>query len=482
MPLHSRAAGPAPLRVLHLGLGAFHRAHQAVFMQRLHDRGDRRWVLAAGNIRDDDGPVVAALHRCHGRYTLETVAPDGARTWCRIEALGEVVPYTADLSGLVALAADPATRIISCTVTESGHGLDAHGALAAGTAAVRTDIAALRDGRPVRTLHGVLARLLAARRAAAAGPVTLLCCDNIRHGGQHMRAALLEFLALAGEPALRDWVGANTCSPDGMVDRITPRPDAGVRARALAATGSDDPAAVMSEAWLQWVLEDRFIAGRPHWEAAGVELVADGASVTAHEEAKIRILNGAHSGIAWAGALRGHRTIDAAIADPRIRWLVREHMMEVAIPCLRARAAGGGPDLPAYADAVLERFGNAALGDTVERVAADSLHKLAGFVAPNVHDLHTAGAGLDRAARLPVLLLLFLRRHLRGGLPFTLRDPALGAAAVADLVQADDPVAAFAGLAPLWGRLAHDPLLLAGLRRAVAEVVRRLDLPPDDRL
>ena len=237
----------SPLVMLHLGLGSFHRAHQAVYQQALHDAGDTRWVLAGGNIRPDMVETITALVAQDGAYTLETISPAGDHDYQRISSIRQVIPYDPALAGLVAVAANPATRIVSFTVTEAGYYLDAAHRLDLGFADLAADLAAARAGHAGSTVYGALTALLRARRAAGAGPLTLLNCDNLRHNGDRARGGLLQFIDLLGDADLLAWVLHNTTSPNAMVDRITPRPTADVVARVLAATGVHDPAALMGE-------------------------------------------------------------------------------------------------------------------------------------------------------------------------------------------------------------------------------------------
>src|SRR6478672_6465947 len=247
-----------PKRILHLGLGAFHRAHQVPYLQDLHEGGDREWQLAAGNLRDDQPAIEAALLAQPDGFTLETVSPDGARHYRRINALGHVVAHVPGLEPLLGLGADADTRIVSCTVTEAGYYLDAEGRLDTDSNEIAADLDARRRGQAGSTIHGALAALLERRIRTRAGGLTLLSCDNLRHNGDRLCSGLDQFLALAGEHATRDWLAEYATFPNAMVDRITPRPDAAVRERVRAATGRDDPAAVMSERFRQWVIEDRF--------------------------------------------------------------------------------------------------------------------------------------------------------------------------------------------------------------------------------
>ena len=282
--------------ILHLGLGSFHRAHQAVYIHELRQLGDLRWAIAGGNLRPDMAETIAALQAQGGRYTLETVTPQGERRYTRIESIQRVIPYQDDLAPLIATGADPATRIISFTVTEAGYYLDADNRLDWATFPdLRADLEAVQAGQAGHTIYGGLVSILRARMQAGAGAVTLMNCDNLRHNGDRSRGGLLQFIDALGDLALKVWVETHTTSPNAMVDRITPRPTPDVAERVKAATGWEDKAALMGESFIQWVIEDQFIAGRPAWEKVGVEMVD---SVQAYEEAKIRLLNATHSCIA----------------------------------------------------------------------------------------------------------------------------------------------------------------------------------------
>jgi D-arabinitol 4-dehydrogenase len=446
-------------RILHLGLGAFHRAHQAVYLQKLHDAGDRAWTLASGNIRPDDAATVDALRRAGGAYTLETITPQGERSYQRITAISQVLPWDPQLSAVMEVGADPATRIVSFTVTEAGYYLSGQDDLDLQHPDVAADLQAARAGAPGSTIYGALCALLRARTAAGAGPLTLMSCDNLRHNGGRSRKALLQFLEAVGDASLLDWARTHTTSPDAMVDRITPRPTPEVAERVRQATGVADPAALMAESFIQWVVQDDFAAGRPAWEQAGVQMVS---SVAAFEEAKIRLLNATHSCIAWAGTLAGHGFIHEGARDPRIRQLAHEYVTEDAIPAL-----GASPlDLPAYRDLVLDRFCNAAILDTNQRVASDSFAKIPTFIVPTIRDRLAQGHGFVATAALPVLFLAFLQQWHRGALPFAHRDQAMDEAAAHAICASADPLAALAAVPALWGPLASHPALLQALRQA----------------
>ena len=457
--------------ILHLGLGSFHRAHQAVYVQKLLDCGENAWSLAGGNLRPDMLETVAALQAQNGAYTLETISPEGEHQYQRIHAIKKVVAFEPGIAGLIALAAMAQTAVISFTVTEAGYYLDAANRLDLSFADLTADIALAKNGRAGQTIYGALVALLRARMTKLpgdAGNVTLLNCDNLRHNGDRSRSGLLQFVDLIGDSALKAWIETHTSSPNAMVDRITPRPTADVVQRVKAATGVDDPAALMGESFIQWVIEDNFCAGRPAWEKVGVQMVQ---SVAPFEEAKIRLLNATHSCIAWAGTLVGYQYIHEGTHDARIRKLAYDYVTDDVIPCLHKADQPSPVDLPAYRDVVLARFGNAAIRDTNQRVAMDGFSKIPGFIAPTIRERLSKGESIASVAMLPALFLAYLQRWHRGLIPYDYQDQAMDVASAHAMCASTDPVSAFCADKVLWGELSGNADLIAALRAAALRVI-----------
>jgi len=452
-----------PLVMLHLGLGSFHRAHQALYLHRLRQTGDTRWVIAGGNIRPDMAETLAALRAQGGEYTLETVTPAGVRRYERVTSIQRVVPYDAGLVGLIEIGADANTRIVSFTVTEAGYYLDANHRLDLAFDDLASDVEAAKKGLPGKTIYGALTAILRARREAGAGPVTLLNCDNLRHNGDRTRAGLTQFIEHVGDNALLDWIGERVSFPNSMVDRITPRPAPELVARVEAATGRADAAPVMAESFIQWVIEDRFAAGRPSWDTVGVQMVD---SVDPYEEAKIRILNATHSCIAWAGTLAGHRFIHEGTQDAAIRQIAFDYVTDDVIPVLQPSRI----DLAAYRDVVLERFANADIRDTNQRVAMDAFSKIPGFIVPTIRDRLSRGQSIASVAMLPALFLAYLQRWHEGRIPYTYEDQAMDPAAAHAICESADPVDALCRDTILFGDLAGDPRVSDAVRLATKRV------------
>jgi D-arabinitol 4-dehydrogenase len=453
-----------PYVILHLGLGSFHRAHQAVYLHELIQRGDDGWVLAGGNLRPDMADTVAALQAQGGAYTLETVSPAGDRHYERITSIRQIIPYEPSLAGLIEVGADAATRIISFTVTEAGYYLDSHNRLETTYTELASDLA----GTTRSTIYGALAAILNERKKRGSGPVTLLNCDNLRSNGERFKAGFTDFLTRRNDAALLAWVQTSTSAPNDMVDRITPRPLPEVAARVETATGFKDGAPVMGEKFIQWVIEDHFINGRPAWEKVGAEMVA---SVLPYEEAKIRILNASHSCFAWAGTLIGLDYIHEGVANAAIRRMAFDYVTSDVMPSLAAATDPYPLDLASYRDVVIDRFSNPHLRDTNQRVAADGFAKIPGFLWPTFRECLARGASIAATAKLPALFFEFLGRWHRGELPYAYQDQGMDVAAAHAIFGAPDPLLAFASDPILWGPLAGDARLVAALRAAHLEVL-----------
>lgn len=441
---------------MHIGAGSFHRAHQAWYLHQLRQQGDDRWSIALGNVRDDATPLLEQLAAQKGEYVLETVTPEGKRAYETVTSIRQVLPWDSEISALVERGAAEETRVIAFTVTEAGYYLTPEYELDLQQSDIKADL----NGE-IRTIYGALSRILTRRVANGGAPVTLLNCDNLRHNGERFRQGFLAFLAAKGEQALADWVRDNTTSPNTMVDRITPRPTPDIAERVKAATGKEDAVPVMAESFIQWVIEDNFIAGRPALEKVGVELVA---SVLPWEEAKIRILNATHSGIAWAGTLIGLQHIDESTRQKAIYQLAWDYVSQDVIPSLSPSPL----DLAAYRDEVLARFSNPYIKDTNQRVAADGLSKIPGMVTPTLYECYQRGAMPAASAVLPALFFLFLQRWAQDDLPYSYQDGVMQPDALRALFAGADPLSAYLHDEGLFGELATSSEFHTLMARTVA--------------
>lgn len=450
---------------MHIGAGSFHRAHQAWYLHKLREQGDESWSIALGNIRNDAVPLLNQLAAQDGEYVLETVTPEGERDYETITSLRKILPWDSEISALVEQGANPLTRVIGFTVTEAGYYLTPEFTLDLNQADVKADL-----GGDIRTIYGALSHILTERVAQGGAPVTLLNCDNLRHNGERFREGFLAFLTAKGDTALADWVRSHTTSPNTMVDRITPRPTPDVAERVQAATGKQDGAAVMAESFIQWVIEDDFIAGRPALEKVGVELVE---SVLPWEEAKIRILNATHAAIAWAGTLIGLNYIDDSTRHPSIYQLAHNYVTQDVIPSLSPSPL----DLADYRDVVLARFSNPYIKDTNQRVGADGLSKIPGMVTPTLQECYQRGAQPTATAVIPALFFLFMQRWANDDLPYSYQDGALQVDALRKQFARVDPLKAFLSDSALFAELATDEAFHELVTRRVASLQQWLKQP-----
>lgn len=350
--------------IVHIGLGGFHRSHLARYVHDLMeiDPDALNWGIIGSGLRESDAPLLRALERQDGLYTLVERDGDG-ETRSVIGSIVRVIDASASTAALIEAIARPQIRIVSITVSEAGYHLDpATKTLALDAPAVRHDIT---GPRPPRTMPGVLVEAFRQRRDRGMPAFTALSCDNIQHNGRVLRGAVLT-LAEQTDAALASWIAENGRFPSAMVDRITPVPVRGEIEALSSKTGIADEVAVFSERFRQWIIEDDFAADRPDWSKVGARFVQD---VVPYEAMKLRLLNASHLAIAGLGALRGHETVEQTMGDASIRRYMQRLMDEEIGPLL---APVPGVDLAQYKATLLARFANPAIRDTVRRINTDA--------------------------------------------------------------------------------------------------------------
>lgn len=382
--------------IVHIGVGGFHRAHQAMYLDRLMNEGKALdWGIIGLGVMPSDVRMRDALAGQDHLYTLTTKAPDGAED---ARVIGSIIDYRFapdDPAGTVELLADPSIRIVSLTVTEGGYNIDhVTGEFVHDNANIAHDREELAAGRTgdLRTFFGLVTAALAARRDAGVAPFTVMSCDNIQGNGE---AAERTFLAFADsvDDSLGAWVRENVAFPNSMVDRITPETTDGDR-EDVAARGYTDAWPVVSEDFTQWVLEDKFTAGRPPYEEVGVEVVED---VVPYELMKLRLLNASHQGLCYFGHLAGHRMVHDVMADQRFVDFLLAYMEKEATPTLRPLP---GVDLDDYRHTLIARFGNTAVKDTVARLCAESSDRIPKWLLPVVRENLEAGRSVRLSAAI----------------------------------------------------------------------------------
>ena len=463
--------------IVHLGLGAFHRAHQAVFTEdAAAAASEDHWGILG--VTQRSARVAEQLRPQDGLYSVLTKG----RSSSSLRVIGSMrgaAFLQADTALVLDAIAAPTTAIVSSTVSEKGYRRAPGGGpdlddvdLACDLAAVGAEITGPTSATdvPARTPVGALVRGLARRFVADAGPITIVCCDNMTDNGRVLAELVHGALDAVGGPdveKLRAWVVESVRFPSTMVDRITPATTAEHQAQARELLGLRDEGLVVAEPFSQWVIEDDFAGARPRWELAGATFTSE---VAPWERAKLRLLNGAHSAVAYLGALRGFTMIDEAVCDPEIASLVRQMMAHDVIPTL---TAPDGVDLAAYGEQILERFANPSTGYTTIQVAGDGSQKLPIRVLGTVADRLAAGVVPTAAVRAVAAWVVFVARGQDDlGRALRLDDPLaerLREVAAGDEAGLTDRMLSIAEVFPLEVR-EHDGFR-AALRADVAELL-----------
>lgn len=411
--------------IVHLGIGAFHRAHQAWYTDLAMAAGDRDWAITGVSLRSPG--VAEQMNPQDGLYTVTERSEAGWHTRL-VGAVRGVLVARGQRAAVIERIADPACHVVSLTVTEKGYCRAADGNL---------DLALADDG----SLYALISAGLRRRHDAGLAGLTLLSCDNLADNGQQLARLMAQYLD-RHDPALLPWFERACACPSTMIDRIVPATTDADRAELAAQIGLEDRAAVVTEPFSQWVIEDRFAGPRPCWERVGAELVND---VRSYETAKLRMLNGAHSFLAYAGLAHGHSYVHQAVADPVLRPLVEALLRDEAAPTI---AAGLGQDLSAYGAALIERFANPALNHRLIQIAMDGSQKL-----PQ-RWLDTLAANQAVARECPAIQqgIAAWIRHLRGA-NGPVDDPRAAELGIA--AGAADPLAALFGPGGLMGEVWH---------------------------
>ncbi|RYH09229.1 mannitol dehydrogenase family protein [Tropicimonas sp. IMCC6043] len=423
--------------ILHLGLGAFHRAHQAVYTDDALALAGGDWRILGVSLRS--AAPAEELAPQDGLYTL-IIRGEGEPRVRVIGSISRALCGKTDIDEIRRALADPSIRIVSLTVTEKGYGIDrAAGGADPDHPAVAADLAS--PDAPTGVL-GLIVQALKARRAAGTPPFTVLSCDNLPENGVMLRGGVVDF-ARRLDPELADWIESAVAFPSCMVDRITPaRTDATI-ADAERLTGHSDAAVIETEPFTQWVVEENFPAGRPAWDKAGALFVKD---VAPYEKMKLRMLNGAHSMLAYSGFLAGQRYVRDAMADPDLRTLIERH--------LSAAAATLDPlpgiDFGEYAQDLSARFANPSIAHETYQIAMDGTQKLPQRVLGPALAALQAGQPVRPFAFATAAWMRYCLGRKDDGETYALRDP-LEAEIAARIGTADTAEAIFTSLAALRG-------------------------------
>ncbi|MEN3150909.1 mannitol dehydrogenase family protein [Neorhizobium sp. IRAMC:178] len=418
--------------IVHIGLGAFHRAHQAVYTDAALAAQFGEWGIVGVSLRSVD--IVHDLAAQDGLYSVvaRSAAGDSA------QVVGSVVKGlsgTENQAEILGLLADPAIRIVTITVTEKAYGVDpVSGGLDRNHPSVKADLA---DPASPTGVIGYLVEGLSRRHAAGLPPFTVLCCDNLPTNGRIVRKLVTE-MAGARDPALANWIASHGAFPSSMVDRIVPAATDETRGLAETLIGAEDRLALSTEPFMQWVIEDHFLAGRPKWEAGGALFVDD---VEPYEKMKLRLLNGSHSLVAYLGQLKDLTFVRDVMAVPEYRALVRRHMAEA----VKTLDPVPGIDLGHYMDQLIERFENPTIAHKTQQIAMDGTQKLPQRIFAGAVEALANGGDASSAAYVVALWIAYARKTAE------INDPrAVELKAAAAGMTAGDPSAPFFAIPGLF--------------------------------
>lgn len=453
--------------IVHIGVGGFHRAHEAYYTHLLLEAGKAKdWAICGVGLREGDRHMGEVLKKQDFLYSLIVRHPSG-----RIETavIGSIVDYVFGPDNpreVIDRMAAPATRIVSLTITEGGYNVDpATGVFDFENPDIVHDLE--HPDRPC-SVFGYLAAALRWRKNEGKEPFTIQSCDNVQHNGTVTRKALLDFTTRL-DPELSHWIAEKVCFPNAMVDRITPRTTAADTDYLHKEFGLADEWPVTCEPFLQWVIEDDFSAGRPAWEKVGAQFVPD---VTPYEKMKLRLLNAGHSVLGLLGAIHGHETIDGCIADPLFAGYLHSFLDKEAAPML---GRVEGIDLEAYIDSLIDRFGNPNVKDGLARICSESSAKLPKFLIETIQENLAADGRIEYAALVIAAWCYYSDTHAdRFGNPLEVIDDQKLQLQKAARKTKEDPLA-FLRQETIFGTLVED----ARFAEQYEQFVNRLYASPD---
>lgn len=363
--------------IVHVGVGNFHRSHEAYYTDQLLRKGEKDWGICGICLQDRDLKMHNTLANQDGLYTLVVKEADGSQAVSVIGSIVDCLYAPADPGAVISVIADPGVKIISLTITEGAYNFDAAtGEFQYSDPGIQWDLH--HPDRP-RTIFGYLAAAFRLRKNLGSPGLTVLSCDNIQHNGAVCKEMVMAYIR-EGYPDLAVWIENHVTFPNCMVDRITPVTSERDKKDLKDNYGIEDGWPVICEPFIQWVIEDDFIQGRPDWETAGVQFVP---KVDPYEKMKIRLLNAGHSLLGFTGALCGHLTIDEAVKNPLIAGFLRKFMDKEVSPVLEKLE---GIDLETYKNNLVQRFANPYIGDRLSRICSESSSKIPKFLLPTIRE------------------------------------------------------------------------------------------------
>jgi mannitol 2-dehydrogenase len=450
--------------VVHFGVGGFHRAHQAMYHDRLMSDGNALdWAICGVGVMPFDRRMKEVLDAQDGLYTLVLKHSDGTYEPRVIGAITEYLFAPDDPEAVIEKMAAASTRIVSLTVTEGGYNLhNVTGEFDAAHPDVAHD---LEPSATPRTTFGLITEALGRRMQRGLVPFTVMSCDNLQGNGDLSQRVFTSFARLR-DPVLGEWVQRNVSFPNSMVDRITPATTDADRAELREQFGIDDRWPVVCEPYTQWVLEDSFSAGRPPYEAAGVQVVED---VEPYELMKLRLLNASHQALCYFAYLSGHRLVHEAAQDPLFSAFLLGYMDEEGAPTL---APVPGVDLDAYKHTLIDRFSNPQVRDTIARLCAESSDRIPKWLLPVIRQQLATGGEIKRSAAVVASWARYAEGVDEQGAPIEVVDRLKDGLMALARRQHEDPDA-FIANRDVFGDLVDDERFVGAYRWALRSLHER---------
>ena len=445
--------------VVHLGFGAFHRAHQAVYLDDYMSKtNDLRWGIAAVNLRGseaDNFKIAEDDITRHDGYFLKSFSADGQVALRRVRSHVDFADWSLDAGVCEGLLARSSVHLVTITVTESGYYTDPMGNLSLSDPVIAAEV----NGQDPQSVYAYLRAGLKRRKSTLAEPITIACCDNIRQNGKMLKRNLHAYLVACGEDDLANWVEDNVAFPCSMVDRITPRSAPELSAELSALVGSEVRSPIMAEDFIQWVLQETTTSEMPSLAKVGVTVTSD---VDPYEETKIRVLNGGHTALTYLAALEGVETFDEAMRIPHLHAHFQNFESKEVLVALTLDLPFSKED---YLADIERRFGNQAIGDTVARICADGMAKFPIFIRPTLAGCLKQGIMPIYAIRSIASWYVFARHVAAGKIPFKYVEPRWSE--LEKMLGSD----AFLTNRQLWGELPETyPEFVETLRREIKEL------------
>jgi D-arabinitol 4-dehydrogenase len=430
--------------MVHVGPGAFHRAHQAYYCDAMMETSnDLSWGIAAVNLRAAETADLLALKSADDGYVLKTVCATREAEFRQVRSHICFADWSQDSASAENLLVLPSVKLVTITVTESGYYMDEDSRLNLSHPVINAEI----RGDDKSSIYAYLKAGLTKRRIENSGPISVLCCDNLRGNGELLQQNFKTYLDSCNDQALIDWLDNNASFPSSMVDRITPKPTSQLSDEVADLFGRKNDPSVLSEDFIQWVLEDNFAAVKPPLDQAGVQIVS---SVEPYEEAKIRVLNGGHTCLTYLGALRGLQTFDQAMADPQLLEHFLRYENDEVLPALP-------DDLPfdknEYLTIITSRFQNPYVVDSLQRVCMDGVSKFPIFILPTIIKNFEQGRVPERAIVSVASWYVFAKRIHDGHMNFDYIEPNMH---VLEPYLKDGRKMDFAKAKSLWGALPQE--------------------------